>query len=73
MVPVGRGRAVRLRRFGLPFTATEAARADALVRAALPAEPRRTADPAVVEIRPRLDGRPAGPGALAGWPGDRHL
>lgn len=35
-VPVGRGRAVRLRRYGLPFTATEAARADALVRAALP-------------------------------------
>ncbi|TDC70894.1 GNAT family N-acetyltransferase [Actinomadura sp. GC306] len=34
---------------------------------------RRTADPAVVEIRLRLDGRPAGPGALAGWPGDRHL
>lgn len=37
-VPVGHGRAVLLRRYGLPFTATEAARADALVRAALPAE-----------------------------------
>ncbi|GAA4067339.1 GNAT family N-acetyltransferase [Actinomadura miaoliensis] len=36
-VPIGRRRSVRLRRFGLPFTATEAARADALVRAALPA------------------------------------
>lgn len=36
-VPVGERRAVRLRRYGLPFTATEAARADALVRAALPA------------------------------------
>ncbi|MGI8332077.1 GNAT family N-acetyltransferase [Actinomadura scrupuli] len=35
-VPVGQLRAVRLRRDGLPFTATEAARADALVRAALP-------------------------------------
>jgi GNAT superfamily N-acetyltransferase/predicted amino acid-binding ACT domain protein len=35
-VPVGHLRAVRLRRAGLPFTATEAARADALVRAALP-------------------------------------
>ncbi|XRQ15676.1 GNAT family N-acetyltransferase [Actinomadura welshii] len=34
---------------------------------------RRTADPAVVEVRLRLDGRPAAPGALAGWPGDRHL
>ncbi|WP_433472037.1 GNAT family N-acetyltransferase [Spirillospora sp. CA-142024] len=41
-VPV-RGRSVRLRRTGLPFTATEAARADALVRAALPAAPRRPA------------------------------
>lgn len=40
VVPVGRAHAVRLRRFGLPFTATEAARADALVRAALPAPPR---------------------------------
>ncbi|MQY08506.1 GNAT family N-acetyltransferase [Actinomadura macrotermitis] len=40
-VPVGQRRAVRLRRPGLPFTATEAARADALVRAVLPAgEPR---------------------------------
>ncbi|MFG2089918.1 MULTISPECIES: GNAT family N-acetyltransferase [unclassified Spirillospora] len=47
-VPVGRGRAVRLRRFGLPFTATEAARADALVRAALPAGPRRPASHRVV-------------------------
>ncbi|GAA2089060.1 GNAT family N-acetyltransferase [Actinomadura alba] len=35
-VPIDRRRAVRLRRAGLPFTATEAARADALVRAALP-------------------------------------
>jgi GNAT superfamily N-acetyltransferase len=35
-VPVGHGRAVRLCRPGLPFTATEAARADALVRAVLP-------------------------------------
>lgn len=35
-VPIGRLRAVRLRRAGLPFTATEAARADALVRAVLP-------------------------------------
>ncbi|MFA1551170.1 GNAT family N-acetyltransferase [Actinomadura chokoriensis] len=41
-VPV-RGRRVRLRRYGLPFTATEAARADALVRAVLPAAPRRAA------------------------------
>ncbi|MEU8799961.1 GNAT family N-acetyltransferase [Spirillospora sp. NPDC048819] len=48
MVPVGRGRAVRLRRLGMPFTATEAARADALVRAALPAEPRRRASHRVV-------------------------
>ncbi|REF01140.1 GNAT family N-acetyltransferase [Thermomonospora umbrina] len=40
-VPVGPLRAVRLRRSGLPFTATEAARADALVRAAMPTdEPR---------------------------------
>ena len=39
LVPV-RGRSVRLRRVGLPFTATEAARADALVRAALPTVPR---------------------------------
>jgi GNAT superfamily N-acetyltransferase/predicted amino acid-binding ACT domain protein len=36
VVPVGQARAVRLRRDGLPFTATEAARADALVRALLP-------------------------------------
>jgi len=36
-VPIDHRRAVRLRRAGLPFTATEAARADALVRAALPA------------------------------------
>ncbi|TDB96847.1 GNAT family N-acetyltransferase [Actinomadura sp. 7K534] len=50
VVPVGRGRAVRLRRFGLPFTATEAARADALVRAALPA-PRRSALPRRVVLR----------------------
>jgi RimJ/RimL family protein N-acetyltransferase/predicted amino acid-binding ACT domain protein len=35
-VPVGQLRAVRLSRAGLAFTATEAARADALVRAALP-------------------------------------
>jgi RimJ/RimL family protein N-acetyltransferase len=35
-VPVGHLGAVRLRRAGLPFTVTEAARADALVRAALP-------------------------------------
>ncbi|MEU5880659.1 GNAT family N-acetyltransferase [Spirillospora sp. NPDC047279] len=35
-VPVGQRRAVRLRRPGLPFTATEAARADALIRAVLP-------------------------------------
>ncbi|WP_433338135.1 GNAT family N-acetyltransferase [Spirillospora sp. CA-294931] len=34
-VPVGGRGAVRLRRAGLPFTATEAARADALVRAVL--------------------------------------
>ncbi|MGP4028495.1 GNAT family N-acetyltransferase [Actinomadura sp. 3N407] len=47
-VPVGRGRSVRLRRFGLPFTTTEAARADALVRAALPAGPRRPASHRVV-------------------------
>ncbi|MGC4953401.1 GNAT family N-acetyltransferase [Actinomadura citrea] len=38
LIPV-RGRSVRLRRAGLPFTATEAARADALVRAALPTVP----------------------------------
>ncbi|GAA2590977.1 GNAT family N-acetyltransferase [Actinomadura fulvescens] len=37
VVPVGHRRAVRLRRPGLPFTTTEAARADALVRAVLPA------------------------------------
>ena len=37
LVPVGPLRAVRLRRVGLPFTATEAARADALVRSVLPA------------------------------------
>ncbi|MFB4302939.1 GNAT family N-acetyltransferase [Actinomadura sp. NTSP31] len=42
-VPMGHGRAVRLRRYGLPFTTTEAARADALVRAALPAAPPRPA------------------------------
>ncbi|WP_131741898.1 GNAT family N-acetyltransferase, partial [Actinomadura roseirufa] len=36
-VAAGRGRSVRLLRVGLPFTTTEAARADALVRAALPA------------------------------------
>ncbi|WP_119730704.1 GNAT family N-acetyltransferase [Thermomonospora amylolytica] len=43
MVPVGPVRAVRLRRDGLPFTATEAARADAMVRALLPADgPRPT-------------------------------
>ncbi|MBW8483228.1 GNAT family N-acetyltransferase [Actinomadura parmotrematis] len=36
-VPVGHRRAIRLHRPGLPFTATEAARADALVRAVLPA------------------------------------
>ncbi|MFC9976494.1 GNAT family N-acetyltransferase [Spirillospora sp. NPDC127200] len=41
-VPAGH-RLVRLRRPGLPFTATEAARADALVRAALPAAPPRPA------------------------------
>jgi ribosomal protein S18 acetylase RimI-like enzyme/predicted amino acid-binding ACT domain protein len=35
-VPVGQLRAVRLRRTDLPFSATEAARADALVRAVLP-------------------------------------
>ncbi|MFC5753590.1 GNAT family N-acetyltransferase [Actinomadura rugatobispora] len=35
-VPAGDGRAVRLARPGLPFTATEAARADALVRAVQP-------------------------------------
>lgn len=37
MVPVGALRAVRLRRTGLPFTVTEAARADAMVRLLLPA------------------------------------
>ncbi|MFI0356485.1 GNAT family N-acetyltransferase [Actinomadura sp. 9N407] len=42
-VPVGHGRAVRLRRPGLPFTATEAARADALVRAVLPPQGARPA------------------------------
>ncbi|WP_019633738.1 GNAT family N-acetyltransferase [Actinomadura atramentaria] len=36
-VPVGERRAVLLNRPGLPFTATEAARADAMVRSALPA------------------------------------
>lgn len=36
VVPVGQFRGVRLCRAGLPFTATEAARADALVRAVLP-------------------------------------
>ncbi|PRX96315.1 GNAT family N-acetyltransferase [Allonocardiopsis opalescens] len=36
VVPVGHLRAVRLRRLGLPFTFTEAARADALVRSILP-------------------------------------
>ncbi|GAA3977423.1 hypothetical protein GCM10023085_69790 [Actinomadura viridis] len=36
LVPVGPRRAIRLARAGLPFTATEAARADALVRAVLP-------------------------------------
>ncbi|MFB4309919.1 GNAT family N-acetyltransferase [Actinomadura sp. GTD37] len=41
-VPV-HDRRVRLRRYGLPFTATEAARAEALLRAALPAAPRRPA------------------------------
>jgi len=42
-VQVGQLRAVRLRRAGLPFTATEAARADALVRALMPpAEPTPT-------------------------------
>ncbi|WP_067485812.1 GNAT family N-acetyltransferase [Actinomadura hibisca] len=41
-VPAGHRR-VLLRRPGLPFTATEAARADALVRAALPATPPRPA------------------------------
>ncbi|MEO3827580.1 GNAT family N-acetyltransferase [Actinomadura sp. B10D3] len=46
-VPV-RGRSVRLRRFGLPFTATEAARADALVRAARPAASRRPASRRIV-------------------------
>ncbi|WP_243773427.1 GNAT family N-acetyltransferase [Actinomadura barringtoniae] len=38
IVPIGHRRVVRLRRAGLPFTATEAARADALVRAVLPAD-----------------------------------
>jgi RimJ/RimL family protein N-acetyltransferase/predicted amino acid-binding ACT domain protein len=43
IVPIGHRRVVRLRRAGLPFTATEAARADALVRAVLPADgPRPT-------------------------------
>lgn len=36
IVPVGQLRGVRLRRTGFPFTETEAARADALVRAILP-------------------------------------
>ncbi|QKG19598.1 GNAT family N-acetyltransferase [Actinomadura verrucosospora] len=65
-VPLGRGRAVRLRRYGLPFTATEAARADALVRAALPAEPPRPAsrrlplrDGTHVTVRP-IEPRDAG-------------
>ncbi|TNY37357.1 GNAT family N-acetyltransferase [Thermomonospora catenispora] len=40
MVPVGPLRAVRLRRTGLPFTVTEAARADAMVRALLPSDGR---------------------------------
>ncbi|WP_018656580.1 GNAT family N-acetyltransferase [Actinomadura flavalba] len=35
-VPVGQRRAVRLHRPGLPFTTTESARADAMVRAVLP-------------------------------------
>ncbi|SEG64951.1 hypothetical protein SAMN04489712_10866 [Thermomonospora echinospora] len=65
LVPVGPLRAVRLRRAGLPFTATEAARADALVRAALPAdEPRPTSrrvllrDGTEIVVRPleRRDG-----------------
>ncbi|NDU71071.1 GNAT family N-acetyltransferase [Actinomadura sp. DSM 109109] len=64
LVPA-RGRTVRLRRAGLPFTATEAARADALVRAALPAAPRPSASRGValrdgtrVVVRPveRRDG-----------------
>ncbi|POM22335.1 Acetyltransferase Pat [Actinomadura rubteroloni] len=37
VVPVGQRRAVLVRRSGLPFTTTEAARADAMVRAVLPA------------------------------------
>ncbi|HEX2315483.1 MAG TPA: GNAT family N-acetyltransferase [Thermomonospora sp.] len=64
-VPVGPLRAVRLRRAGLPFTATEAARADALVRAVLPTdEPRPTSrrvllrDGTEIVVRPldRRDG-----------------
>src|SRR5690606_32206111 len=35
-------------------------------------QPRRTADPAVVEVRLRLDGRPARSPAVAGLPGDPH-
>ncbi|MWA00311.1 GNAT family N-acetyltransferase [Actinomadura sp. LD22] len=65
-VPLGHGRAVRLRRYGMPFTATEAARADALVRAALPAEPPRPAsrglplrDGTRVTVRP-IEPRDAG-------------
>ncbi|MEZ0071196.1 N-acetyltransferase family protein [Planotetraspora sp. GP83] len=59
LVPVAPRRAIRLRRSGLPFTLTEAARAAALVRlaqppveAAMPEGPVRLADGTEVLIRP---------------------
>jgi GNAT superfamily N-acetyltransferase len=62
-VPAGHPQAVRLWRAGLPFTLTEAARADALVRAALPgAAPGRgfrqvtLRDGTQITVRPLEDG-----------------
>ncbi|MEW2358651.1 GNAT family N-acetyltransferase [Spirillospora sp. NPDC029432] len=67
-VPAGPGQAVRLRRAGLPFTATEAARADALVRAVLPPPGRARPDQRTLTLRDgtRVLVRPIEPGDATG-------
>ncbi|WP_030167482.1 GNAT family N-acetyltransferase [Spirillospora albida] len=63
IVAAGGERAVRLRRWGLPFTATEEARAAALLRAAAPAErPRPGVHTAVLRDGTRVAVRPIDPG-----------
>jgi len=63
VVPVGPRRAVRVDRVGLPYTLTEAARAEALVRFLLPVGPAESATyPVVLPSGARVMLRIAGPG-----------